>query len=362
MDNVREILALYQIQGLGYVSILKIMQHFKSLNELLDSNETKTDELISKKHLIQIKKNIIELDKFAQKQLEQAEKLGVRIISYYDKEYPNLLKEIYDAPPLLFIKGNFSILNDKTLAIVGTRLASDYGLKTAGYFAGGLAENGVTVVSGMARGIDSAAHKSAIEAGGSTIAVVGCGLDIVYPPENKNLKSRIEEHGVMVSELPFGTEPLAHNFPRRNRIISGLSYGTIVIEAGMKSGALITAQTSIDQGREVFAVPGSIYNKRTKGTHYLIRQGAVLVEDVSQVFIEIPGWVQSKQSFTEEEIRGSLSEKEKALWDVMNYEPMHIDSITETTGTNISNALTVLLSMELKGYVKQLSGMMFIKV
>jgi len=362
MSEILEILSLYSIPGLGSISIKKIFERFHNIDAFIKSDKSKFLNLIGRKNLNLSKEVLDSGAEFAKKQMALAEKMGVSVISFRDKLYPRLLKEVYDAPALLFTKGDISFFEEKTIAIVGTRLASDYGIKTADYFSKVLVENGITVVSGMARGIDSAAHKGALSAGGHTIAVIGCGLDVTYPPENRKLKKAIEEKGLIVSEFPMGTEPLAHHFPRRNRIISGLSYGTVVVEAGLKSGALITAQISLDQGREVFAVPGSIYNKRSQGSHYLIRQGGVLVENVSQILQEIPGWDETKVVYNEEEKREMLAGEEKIVWDSLSYEPVHIDAIVTSAGKSTADVLALLLSMELKGLVKQLSGMMFIKV
>jgi len=361
MNEVCELVTLTGVEGLGCVSILKIARKFSCMTEFLEAPDTDIEESIRGKR-VEIRDNYEKYRTFAEKQFELSAEHGVQIVTYFDARYPSLLKEVYDAPAVLYVKGNTELFRQKTLAIVGTRLASDYGKKTSAYFAKSLAGSHVAVVSGMARGIDSAAHWGALDAGGGTIAVIGCGINVVYPPENAKLKQRIEQDGLIVSEYPMGMEPLAHNFPRRNRIISGISYGTIVIEAGMKSGALITARTSTDQGREVFAIPGSIYNKRTAGSHYLIRQGAVLVENIKQVFDEIPGWSESAVMYTEEEKREALAPAEQVIWDVMSYEPVHIDTLAGAAETSTSDILSRLLAMELKGFVKQLSGMMYIKV
>ncbi|MCD6117247.1 DNA-processing protein DprA [bacterium] len=362
MTDIIDILSLYSIPGLGSVSIKKIFEKFNKSDDLFLSKKDELLHLIGGQDISFSKEDLNKSVEYAKRQLDIAEKNGVSVISFMDKGYPKLLKEIYDAPALLFFKGDLSFCDERTIAIVGNRLASDYGIKTADYFSKVLVENSVTVVSGMARGIDSAAHKGVLDAGGHTIAVIGCGLDITYPPENGKLKKEIEEKGLIVSEYPMGTEPLAHNFPRRNRIISGLSYGTVVVEGGLKSGALITAQMCLDQGREVFAVPGSIYNKRSQGSHHLIRQGAVLVENVHQILEEIPGWDETKVVYNEEERREMLTGEEKIVWDSMSYEPVHIDTLVSSAGKSTSYLLALLLSMELKGLVKQLSGMMFIKV
>jgi DNA processing protein len=213
---------------------------------------------------------------------------GFAAVSRDDAAYPTLLREIHDPPPLLYYSGDPLVLHKPTLAVVGSRRHTVYGREVAYKFAARLAVCGITVVSGMARGIDTCAHQGTLGKGGATAAVLGCGLDICYPPENSLLMQNIQRQGVVLSEFPPGSEPLPANFPRRNRLISGLSLGTLVVEAGEKSGALITATFALEQGREVFAVPGSIHSDCSRGCHYLIKQGAKLADSVEAILEEFP--------------------------------------------------------------------------
>jgi DNA processing protein len=227
-------------------------------------------------------------DEALEKELNEAEKTGTKIITIKDKEYPVLLQNIYSPPVVLYLRGDPAKLHTPMIAIVGTRKPSPYGLQIARKLSAELAQSGITVISGMASGTDSIAHKSAILAGGLTVAVLGCGVDVIYPPGNKDLYKEIITKGLIISELPFGSAPAKNNFPIRNRIISGLSLGTLVVEAAEKSGALITAKYAIEQGRELFAVPGSITSRQSVGPNYLIKQGAKLVQRVADILDELP--------------------------------------------------------------------------
>ena len=225
---------------------------------------------------------------FVRGQLSKLEKEGARLVSISEADYPSLLREIHDPPPLLYLRGDPSILGLPAICIVGSRSAGRRGILTARSLAAGLSARGLLVVSGLARGIDGAAHEGALEGGGATCAVLGSGLDVCYPPENVPLAERIERQGAVVSELPFGTPPLRHHFPRRNRILSGISLGVIVVEAGMRSGAMVTARMAREQDRELFAVPGPVEKPMSRGPHALIRNGAYLVETVDDVLAQLP--------------------------------------------------------------------------
>lgn len=297
---------------------------------------------------------------WADKQREKLKARGGRLVSYWDDDYPELLRKIYDPPVLLFIRGQIGLSDRKTLAIVGTRRPTGYGRMAAEHFAKACAREGVVVVSGLARGIDTVAHEAAIKSGGGTIGVMGSGLDVPYPPENHGLISRMFQEGCVVSEFPMGTEPAAGHFPRRNRIISGLCRGTVVVEAGEKSGALITAAMALEQGREVFAVPGSIKNRAARGPHRLIREGAKLIENIEDVFVEIPGWQTSAAKTVKQRVL--LTDEERRVWAVMSQtDPKHVDDIARETGLNASECMSLLLTMELKDSVLQQNGMMFIR-
>lgn len=288
---------------------------------------------------------------------------GVKILRIIDDDYPDNLKNIYDPPPVLYIRGSVEQCDKKAIAIVGSRNATEYGWDMAQELAYHLAVRGITVVSGMARGIDTCAHQGALEAGGRTIAVLGCGVDITYPPENKKLKARIEESGAVVSEFGIGMGPLPGNFPARNRIISGLSMGVLVIEARERSGALITVDFAVEQGREVFAVPGNVKSKGSAGTNKLIRDGAKMVTCVEDILEEFPDlWGMKTISEGKEKRQyANLDKDEIKILENIDSEPVHIDILTRKTGYNIQKVNSVITIMEMKGILKQLPGKYFMR-
>lgn len=316
-------------------------------------------------------------DRFdAREELELAARLGVWLLHMEDARYPALLKEIYDPPPVLYAKGTLTRDDTLGVAIVGCRRCSLYGQEQASRFAHLLAAAGFTVVSGMARGIDTAAHAGALAAQGRTIAVQGCGLSRVFPPENAKLFELISDCGACISELPLRAEPLAENFPPRNRIIAGLSLGTIIVEAGLRSGALITAQTALESNREVMAVPGKIDSPLSQGPHRLIKQGARLVESVEDI-MEALGYVgEQLKDHTAlaadkavEKVEGPLFDRanislkghEKTIYDALDKEPVHIDEIISDTGLPAGTANAAVMSLRLKGLIRQLPGNLFAK-
>jgi len=289
-------------------------------------------------------------------EINKAESLGAKIVTFCDPDYPDMLKNIYDPPPVLYIKGDLSALNYQAVALVGTRKATYYGKNVAMKLAKGLAENNVNVVSGMARGIDSYAHKGALEAGGPTTAVLGCGLDIVYPPENAKLAEKICEYGCLLTPFPIGTKPLAGNFPARNRIISGLSLGTVVIEAAEKSGSLITADFSLEQGREVFAVPGSIMSPYSRGPHKLLKQGAKLVENVEDIVEELNLNRRSVKNNDKKDKEQKLSKEELEVLGLIDYQPITVEQVLIKSNKNTQELNALLSMLEIKGMVTILAG------
>jgi DNA processing protein len=284
----------------------------------------------------------------------------IEILTWDDKLYPTRLKEIDQPPPVLYLRGELTTEDSWAVAVVGTRRVSAYGRQVAEEVASFLATNGVTVISGLARGVDAIAHQSALKAGGRTIAVLGCGVDRIYPPENAQLAEKIMTGGALVSDYAPGTPPDAANFPPRNRIISGLSTATVIVEAGETSGALITAQFAVDQGREVFAVPGNIYAPQSKGTNRLIAQGAhpmLSVRDLLDVL--------NLTHVTEQRLVRKVlptDETESKLMSVLTHEPLHMDEIRNQTGLPIERVSATLVMMELKGMVRQVGGMNYVAV
>ena len=282
-----------------------------------------------------------------------------------DELYPAYLKNIYDPPLVLYMKGTIQE-EEKYLAVVGSRRATSYGLDMAKKISRELAECGITVVSGMARGVDSFAHMGALEVKGRTIAVLGCGLDIVYPYENKKLMENIIESGACLSEYLPGTTPVPGNFPARNRIISGISLGVVVIEAGERSGSLITANFALEQGREVFALPGNVNSIKSTGTNKLIKEGAKIVtgiddilEELNIYFIEENTKVSFNKNLQDERILRGLDNDEKKVVECLKLESMHIDNIARKTGFGIQLVNSILVMLELKGVVEQLPGKIF---
>jgi DNA processing protein len=305
-------------------------------------------------------------------ELKALERLPVRVLTILDPDYPPRLKSIHDPPPLLSVSGTVSEADRHAVAVVGTRHPTPAGRLITEQLSRGLAEAGLTVTSGLALGIDGTAHRSALEAGGRTIAVLGCGIDRTYPPEHRSLRAKIEERGAVLSELPLGAYPYAQHFPKRNRIISGLSLGVVVVEAAPRSGSLITARLAAEQGREVFAVPGSVQSEQSRGTNGLIKQGARLVEQVDDILEELlpqmePSFaaqVRDRTGLTRR-VQSSMPELERdeaALYAALSAEPAHIDELIEKTGLPAASVSGLLLSLELKGAIRQLPGHTCIKV
>ncbi len=295
--------------------------------------------------------------------------LGAEMVTRDDPRFPIRLQEIPYPPPFLFIKGTLAPEDSLAVAIVGTRGASYYGLKASRRLAGALAARGVTVVSGLARGIDTAAHQGALEMSGRTLAVLGCGLDVVYPPENRQLYQEIPARGALVSEFSLGTPPEARNFPIRNRIISGLALGVLVIEAGSTSGTTITVRYALDQGREVFAVPGPIDSPTSLGPHRLIQQGAKLVQDVEDIFSEFPGLargpgplfgVPSRVSETASPAAAGAAAPEEPLLAILSSDPLSLEELLRATGLPAHQVLSRLTVLELEGLIRELPGKRFV--
>jgi DNA processing protein len=293
-----------------------------------------------------------------EEELEKLERHGIKAFTYHDDGYPARLKEIYDYPPILYVKGSLLPQDEWCLAVVGTRKATVYGRQAAEEIVADLARNKITIVSGLARGIDSIAHRSALEAGGRTIAVFGCGLDIVYPGENTSLAKSIATNGALISEFPLGTEPRRENFPLRNRIMSGLSLGVLVVEAGDTSGAMITARLALEQNREVFAVPGSILSPSSRGTNNLIQEGAKLIRDYTDILEELNLRAVAHQIELKEVI--PASDTESLLLKQLSAEPVHIDEVCRSSGLPIATVSSTLAMMELKGMVRQVGTMSYI--
>lgn len=296
--------------------------------------------------------------RFAEEECLRLQASGARLVTFTSSDYPKSLFEISDPPPFLYVKGEVRSC-EVSISIVGSRRASSYGLMTTGKLSGALAVRGVCIVSGMARGVDTAAHKAALQAGGRSIGVLGCGIDYIYPPENLKLFEEMAQKGCLLSEFPLGTLPLAENFPRRNRIISGLSSGVLVVEAAEKSGSLITAQFALEHGRDVFAVPGNISFAASRGCNRLIKQGAKLVDCVEDILEELPGRdpaTDNSPLFQKPARTFALTPKEAAIFELLSRSPLHIDDIIAQTELTAAEVSSMLLLLELKGAVTALPG------
>jgi len=291
-------------------------------------------------------------------EMEKIDRYGVKVFTCHDPGYPTRLKEIYDYPPLIYVRGSLLPEDEWCLAVVGTRRATVYGRQVTEEIVADLAKSKITIVSGLAKGIDSVAHNSALEAGGRSIAICACGLDTVYPSENVNLARRIMRQGALISEYPLGTRPRADNFPRRNRIMSGMSLGVLVVEAGESSGAMITAHLALEQNREVLAIPGSILSPASRGTNHLIQEGAKLVGDYTDILEELNLTAVAHQIEMKEII--PASDTESLLLKQLSAEPTHIDEICRNSGLPVSTVSGTLTMMELKGLVKQVGTMNYI--
>lgn len=363
-------LYLWRVKGVGSKTFAKILQHHDSISEFLTKQvDTWTDFGIkgeAKDDLYQaVFDHTGEIHKGVQQDLNWLHASGKHhILTWFDSDYPALLREINDAPPLLFIKGQPHLLSLPQLAVVGSRSPSQLGRHLSFEFSKYLADTGLVITSGMADGIDGQAHLGALNIGGMTVAVLAHGLDTCYPAKHQPLMDKIASNGVLVSEFPIGVKPVAGFFPRRNRLISGLSSGTLVIEAAKRSGSLITAQLALDQGRDVFAVPGSIHNPLAKGCHDLIKQGAKLVETVGDVIEEIAPQLQkshsqfalkSKQNRSQQTLSNPYEKHptKKQIWQLlMDQQARSIDEICMQLDMPSSEISMLLMDMELEGSIK----------
>lgn len=345
------------IPGIGRVRISHLKEHFGSLQAAWEASEggLKQAGLDSRSvDSLLLLRSRIPLDV----EMEKLERYKVKALACEDPSYPSRLKEVYDCPPVLYVRGNLSPQDEPCLAVVGTRRATIYGRQVTEEIVDDLTRSNITIVSGLARGIDSVAHRTAIDAGGKTIAVFASGLDIVYPAENAKLAQAIMERGALVSEHPLGIRPKAENFPLRNRIMSGLSLGVLVIEAGERSGALITAHQAVEQNRDVFAVPGSILSPASKGTNRLIQEGAKLVCNCDDILGELNLTTIAQQLEIEE--FQPASEVESAITKQLTSEPNHIDEICRHSGLAMPEVSSTLAMLELKGIVKQVGNMNYV--
>jgi DNA processing protein len=374
-DDLKYWIALKSIDGVGNIGFKNLVDAFGSPHNVfgVSLHTLMVVPGIGRKTAANIK-DFKEWHKI-EKELELINKLDAHIITYENPLYPQSLLNIYDFPVILYTRGTLKA-DDINVAVVGSRIASTYGKFSTEKLCRELALKNITIVSGLARGIDSAAHRGALAGKGRTIAVLGCGLDTVYPSENEKLSREIASHGAVITEYPFGTPPNSQNFPARNRIISGISLGVVVVEANEKSGSLITARLALEQGREVFAVPGSIDSAGSRGTHKLIKEGAKLIETVDDILDEIlpqvgrrhhdnnniPPFLNSREKEISKEttIAHGLTDNENSVLKVISSKAVDVDRIITSTGLKPNDVLNILLTLELRGIIKQLPGKMFI--
>jgi len=357
-EQLRYWLALLHAPGVGAVGFRELLELVESIPSLFHSSPPPSVSERVRKYLRAPDWDAVERD------LVWLEQQDCHILTLDDEIYPSLLRQLFDAPPVLFLRGDFHQLENPQLAVVGSRNPSIVGKETAYDFSRAMASAGLGITSGLALGIDAAAHRGALAGGGHTIAVFGTGLDRVYPASHRDLAHDIVERGgLLVSEYPPGTAPLPGNFPRRNRIISGLSLGTLVVEAALRSGSLITAKLAVEQGREVFAIPGSIHNPLSRGCHQLIREGAKLVETAQDVLIELAPQLQEALTLSttkQEESTGSgvqeLDEEYQQLLGCLGDAPCSVDRLVVRSGLTADAVSSMLLLLELQGHVVSTAG------
>lgn len=367
-NNIHFYFHLLQIGGLGPNKILNLKSKFQSFDELNHLSYKSLLEVDGISDLLakRIIKSLHELDSTKQElydELTNLNKIGGKALPYFDAKYPSLLKRIYSPPLILFIKGELSDEDKNSLAMVGTRNPTAYGKKQAEILAGELNRNQITIISGLARGIDSIAHRTSVQNSARTIAVIGSGLDIIYPKENKKMFDQIIENGAVISEYRLKTKPDAQNFPKRNRIISGMSLGTIVVETKQNGGAVQTAHYALDQNREVFAVPGNLGVPQNEGANLLIKKGeAKLIQNIDDVLEELKLKIKPIVGKNISKPKIDLSLFEEQVFNVLDeINAIQIDKISEICGLSTSDCLVQLLTLEFKGLVKQLPGKLFQK-
>ncbi len=356
MNDVLYFIALLSIEKLSENKLSLLLEKFRTPEAIKKANLNDLTHVVGKDLAQRIYSQ--KIDDEIKRKYAVVKKLNAEIVPYYVPTYPTWLKAIEHFPPVLFVRGKIHPDDEVAVAVIGTRGATVYGKQIAENFAGEFAKVGVTVVSGMARGIDTAAHQGALRHNGRTIAVLGCGIDICYPPENRKLMAEIIDNGAVISEFTIGTPPLAQNFPKRNRVVSGLSKAIVAIEAKEKSGVMNTVNWALNQNKDVFAIPGNIYSKASRGTNRLIKDGAIPVTSADEI-LESLGIQYTKKEREIQEIR--LTDTEKQVWEKLSCEPIYLDVLSEELNQPTGTILNILLGLEMKGLIKQLPGMMFVK-
>lgn len=359
MSDLKYWLGFNLVKGIGPAKLQAMLDYFGDLGAAWGAGEAQLKRVgVDRRAISSFLETRSELDLDAY--LERVEEANITVLTWESEAYPRYLQEIPAPPPVLYVGGKLQEADQWAVAVVGTRRLTEYGRQVTRELVAGLVRNNVTIVSGLARGIDGISHKTALEMGGRTIAVLGSGLDCIYPPEHRGMVRRIvqEEKGAVLSEYALGTQPEAKNFPPRNRVISGLSLGTVVVEAGERSGALITADFALEQNREVFAVPGNVNSRASAGTNHLIQQGAKLVTGVQDVLDEL------NLSMAPQQIAVQMvmpeSAEEAALLEHLSPQPVHVDELSQACGMTSAEVSSTLALMELKGMVQQVGGMRYV--
>ncbi len=363
MTRPEALIGLNLVGGLGSIRLRKLLDYFGQPEDIFNAPEEKLSAVSGIGNSLAA--DICCLDrKCITQEIALAKERNLKILTLEDKGYPLNLKYTFDPPIVLYVKGEIKEEDALSIAVVGSRRASFYGLSCAEKFAGDLSARGLTIISGMARGIDSLAHRAALKQGGRTIAVMGSGFNHIYPPENRKLAEEISRDGAVISEFPMDAKPLRQNFPRRNRVISGLALGVLVVEAAQNSGALITADFALEQGRDVFALPGKVDSRTSVGTNELIKQGAKLVSSCEDIFEELNLNIQGKPKAS----RGVpvcnnviTNSDEGFLYRMLSGSPLSIDDMVEESGLNIPNISNILFHLEMKKMVRQLPGKQFVR-
>lgn len=359
-------LALCMTPGVGPVTFARLLRHFKTPEAVFQASAHDLARFPRMSNKAVTALTCFDWGDQVQDEIDRVLERGCKLMTWHDPLYPPRLKEIPDPPPVLWLDGDVSESDQAAVAIVGSRGATDYGRSISARLAAELAEAGICVVSGMAMGIDAAAHRGALEAGGRTIGVLGCGVDLIYPRVNRDLFEAVPRSGALISEFPLGAEPRPGNFPLRNRVIAGLSAAVVVVEASERSGALITARLALEQNRDVLAVPGRVGSVKSRGTHALLKEGARLVETARDILDEIgpqlglrtPGRSRPKSA---SEPVANLTPEGRRIWDALGDDPVHVDMIGRRSGLTSAGMAPVLLELELKGLIRQLPGMRYIK-
>jgi len=358
--RLEETLLLYLADGFCPSAIDRLLTHFPEPGALLGASEAElTATGLAENAAAAVVR--ARLGEAHRREIDRARAMDVRLLTAHDGAYPDLLRTIHPRPPILWVRGDPGVLSEPAVAVVGARRCTSYGRLHARRLAGDLAAAGLLIASGLARGVDTEAHRGALRAHGRCVAVLGSGINVPYPAENRGLLGEIAATGAVVSEFPLDTPPLAYNFPRRNRLISGLALGVLVVEASVKSGSFITADWALDQGREVFAVPGNVESDLSRGTHRLLRQGAKLVETAQDILEELPGFnaMMNPRKSRNEERPLPVGPREEKVLACLSSEPIHLDRLVECTALPVSVLSAVLTLLEIRGLVTQLPGKWF---